>query len=175
MFVHMVLFKITSKNVRTYVADCRIWAREAKRHPGFLGYHTLFRTNEKGQYASFYMWKAERFHSRFMKEAGKKLEAVLENLLFQKPKLSFISNVTASFEEDPVRIRENLVRQVSETVRFEASVRLLLKQGVARLVEIGPGKVLKGLVRKIDPQATVTNIETPEDLLNTNNQITNTK
>ena len=104
------------------------------------------------------------FHSRFMKEAGEKLKAVLEGLSFQRPELSFVSNVTASFEADPVRIRENLIRQVSETVRFEASIRLLLDNGLSRFVEVGPGKVLKGLLRKIAPEVNVTTIETPADL-----------
>lgn len=68
MFIHMVLFKIKPKNVPVYVKDCRMWAREAGRHAGFIGYHTLFRSNEKGHYASFYMWKKEADHSRFMKK-----------------------------------------------------------------------------------------------------------
>ena len=68
MFIHMVLFRIRKRNVPVYVADCRIWEKEAKRHAGFLGYKTLFRTNEKGQYASFYTWKNEKYHSRFMKK-----------------------------------------------------------------------------------------------------------
>ncbi len=68
MFIHMVLFRIARKNVKTYQADCRIWEKEAARHAGFLGYQTLLRTNEKDQYASFYMWKTERGHARFMKK-----------------------------------------------------------------------------------------------------------
>ncbi len=68
MFIHMVLFKIRKRHVRTYVADCRIWHREARRHAGFVGYKTLFRTNPKDQYASFYMWRDERSHKRFMRK-----------------------------------------------------------------------------------------------------------
>jgi heme-degrading monooxygenase HmoA len=68
MFIHMVLFRIKRRDVPTYLADCRLWEREAKRHAGFLGYRTLFRTNEKDQYASFYMWKTEPPHHRFMKK-----------------------------------------------------------------------------------------------------------
>ena len=105
------------------------------------------------------------FHSRFMREAGERLKKVLEGVSFRAPQIPFVSNVSASFETDPDRIRENLIRQVSETVHWEKSIRLLLKQGLTQFVEIGPGKVLKGLLRKIDPQATVVHIETPEDLL----------
>ncbi len=68
MFIHKVLFKIKKKDVRTYTRDCKMWAREAAKHPGFLGCHTLERTNEKDQYASLYLWKNEAFHSRFMKK-----------------------------------------------------------------------------------------------------------
>lgn len=68
MFIHMVLFKIQKKNVPVYVRDCRLWASEAKKHAGFIGYRTLFRSNEKGQYASFYMWRFEKDHTRFMKK-----------------------------------------------------------------------------------------------------------
>ncbi len=68
MFIHMVLFKIKKKDVPVYLKDCRLWAREAKKHSGFIGYKTLFRTNEKNQYASFYMWTSEGAHRRFMKK-----------------------------------------------------------------------------------------------------------
>jgi hypothetical protein len=67
VFIHCVLFRIKKKNVPVYKRDCRIWEKEAARHGGFLGYHTLQRTNEKNQYASFYMWKGESHHRRFMK------------------------------------------------------------------------------------------------------------
>ena len=68
MFIHAVLFKIRKKNVRVYRADCRLWEKEARRHKGFLGYRTLFRTNAKGHYASCYLWKRQRDHLRFMKD-----------------------------------------------------------------------------------------------------------
>ncbi len=67
MFIHLVLFKIKKKNVPVYVADCRLWEKEARKAKGFLGYKTLFRRNEKDHYASFYVWKKEGDHSRFMK------------------------------------------------------------------------------------------------------------
>ena len=68
MFIHMVLFRIKKKDLPLYRTDCRMWAREAKRHPGFLGYHTLLRTGQKDEHASFYMWKAPSQHLRFMKK-----------------------------------------------------------------------------------------------------------
>ena len=78
MFIHMVLFKIQKRRVPVYLKDCLLWAKEAKRHPWFLDYRTLFRVNpaparkggvnEKGQYASFYVWKNKANHDRFMKK-----------------------------------------------------------------------------------------------------------
>jgi heme-degrading monooxygenase HmoA len=68
MFTHQVLFRIQKKNVPTYIADCAMWGREAKKHPGFIAYGTLQRTNEKDQYASFYTWKSEKYHAAFMKK-----------------------------------------------------------------------------------------------------------
>ena len=66
MFIHCVLFGIQKKHVPSYRRDCRIWQKEAKRQPGFLGYHTLARTNRANQYASFYLWKSEGHHRKFM-------------------------------------------------------------------------------------------------------------
>ncbi len=66
MFIHLVLFKIKAENVSVYTKDCKLWEREAKHQKGFLGYKTLFRTNARGHYASFYMWKVEKDHTRFM-------------------------------------------------------------------------------------------------------------
>ena len=68
MFTHQVLFRIQKKHIPTYLKDCRLWGREAKKHPGFVAYGTLARTNEKNQYVSFYRWKDEKYHVRFMKK-----------------------------------------------------------------------------------------------------------
>ncbi len=66
MFIHQVLFKIQKKHVAVYKKDCILWRREAEKHPGFLDCRTLIRTNAAGQYASFYVWKSETHHKRFM-------------------------------------------------------------------------------------------------------------
>lgn len=76
MFIHLVLFKIRRADVPVYIADCKIWAKEARRHRGFLGYKTLERVNEKGQYASFYRWKGQADHRRFMKKHHDRLVAL---------------------------------------------------------------------------------------------------
>lgn len=66
MFIHKVLFKINPDNVKKYINDCKMWAKEAKKAEGFIRYQTLKRTNEKGQYASVYYWKNRPSHDRFM-------------------------------------------------------------------------------------------------------------
>ena len=65
-------------------------------------------------------------------------------------------------------IKENLVKQIYSPVKWEESVRRISQQGVAVFFEIGPGKVLKGLLRRINPELTVYNIETAEDIKNLN-------
>ncbi len=67
MFIHMVLFRIRPRHVRQYRIDCRMWGKEAARHRGFIGWHTLTRVDHKGQYASFYMWRRRADHARFMR------------------------------------------------------------------------------------------------------------
>ena len=76
MFIHKVLFKIKKKYVSVYIKDCKVWKKEAKKHPGFLGCHTLSRTNQKDQYAALYLWKTENDHSRFMKKQHDRLVSV---------------------------------------------------------------------------------------------------
>ena len=75
MFIHCVLFRIQKKNVPVYKRDCRLWEKEASRHPGFVGYRTLVRTDKTGQYASWYQWKTELHHRRFMKKHHDRLVA----------------------------------------------------------------------------------------------------
>ena len=75
MFIHTVIFRIQKKDVPVYVKDCKMWGREAAKHPGFVRWRTLVRTNEKDQYASSYAWKAEKYHTQFMKKHHDRLVA----------------------------------------------------------------------------------------------------
>lgn len=106
------------------------------------------------------------FHSSLMRPAQEKFEGALKNIPIQKPHFPIISNVTALPEENPEVIRQNLGRQITSSVRWEESVRFAAKNGINTFLEVGPGTVLKGLMRKIDPSLTVHNIQKPEDLLN---------
>jgi [acyl-carrier-protein] S-malonyltransferase len=90
------------------------------------------------------------FHCSLMKPAQDRLEADLNALKMQKPVYPVACNVEAALVSDEIRARETLVAQVTGAVKWEQCVRLLIASGVQTFVEIGPGKVLCGLMRQID-------------------------
>jgi [acyl-carrier-protein] S-malonyltransferase len=94
------------------------------------------------------------FHCSLMKPAQDRLEADLNALKTQKPAYPVVCNVEASLVSDEQRARETLVGQVTGSVKWEQSMRLLIREGVHTFVEIGPGKVLCGLMRQIDRSKT---------------------
>ena len=104
------------------------------------------------------------FHSSLMRPAENKFAEILKGVSIQKSHFPVISNVTASIEDGPDVIRQNLAKQITSSVRWEESVRFITQKGVTTFLEIGPGKVLKGLLRKTDPSLTVFNIEKPQDI-----------
>jgi len=104
------------------------------------------------------------FHSSFMKEAALEFKKELDKTKFSSPKIPIVSNVTADYENDPADIKENLVKQLYSPVRWEESVIKISRDGCGTFLEIGPGKVLKGLLRRINSELTVYNIETTEDI-----------
>jgi len=101
------------------------------------------------------------FHSRLMAPASKKLGRALHDVAISQPKRPVISNVTGKFIHTASEIRDLLVRQLTQSVLWEDSMRFLLAQGVRRFVEIGPGKVLRGLLRRIEPTAQCASISEP--------------
>ena len=98
------------------------------------------------------------FHCSLMKPAQDRLAADLAQLAFQKPKLAVACNVDAALVEDPERSRDALVRQVTGSVKWHQSIHLLIARGVERFIEVGPGKVLSGLMRQIDRSKTCSNV-----------------
>ena len=106
------------------------------------------------------------FHSGLLKPAGDKLYEYLKNVEIKKPTIPYVANYTAEFVYDDKDIKELLRKQVFGSVRFEQSIRNMLKEGVDTFIEIGPGKVLSGFVKKIDKEAKVYSIETVEDMNN---------
>jgi [acyl-carrier-protein] S-malonyltransferase len=93
---------------------------------------------------------AGAFHTKLMKPADECLAEALATVPLAKPRIPIISNVDAQVHDDPEAIRQNLVRQVVSPVRWEDSMRLMLGQGVSEFFEIGPGRVLRGLLKRID-------------------------
>ena len=93
---------------------------------------------------------AGAFHTPIMHPADERLAAVLAGVEILKPDISVVSNVDALPHDDPEEIRRLLVRQVVQPVRWEDSMRYLLNQGFDQFYEVGPGRVLKGLLKRID-------------------------
>lgn len=98
------------------------------------------------------------FHCSLMKPAQDRLEADLNALKTQRPVYPVVCNVEASVVSDEIRARTTLVSQVTGAVRWEQSMRLLIEKGVQTFVEIGPGKVLCGLMRQIDRSKACMNV-----------------
>lgn len=93
---------------------------------------------------------AGAFHTPLMDSACTALEEVLRSVAIQPPRIPVVSNVDAQTHSDPDEIRKLLVRQVTQPVLWEDSIRAILGRGVSRFYEVGPGKVLKGLLKRID-------------------------
>ncbi len=102
---------------------------------------------------------AGAYHSRLMQSAQDQLAAELAGVSMQPPGIPVVCNFGASVVSDPAAIRSMLEKQVTGSVRWTESIRLLCEMGHRTFVELGPGKVLAGLVGKIDKDATVHSIE----------------
>lgn len=101
---------------------------------------------------------AGAYHSKLMASAQPLLADVLKSMAITEPTVQVISNVTAKPYENAASIPETLVKQVTSTVRWEESMRYLISQGFTRFIELGPGTVLSGFLKRIDPNVTILNI-----------------
>jgi [acyl-carrier-protein] S-malonyltransferase len=104
------------------------------------------------------------FHCALLKPAEERLEPELRMLDVQNPRMPVVANVDAEPKRDAASAIDALVRQVSAPVRWEQVVRRLASEGVTNYVEVGPGTVLSGLVKKIHKEAVVSNFAEPDDL-----------
>lgn len=104
------------------------------------------------------------FHCSLLKPAGTELRKTLDTIEIQRPFVPVISNVTAKEEWTQTEIRENLEKQVSEAVRWEECIRFVSNQGVKDFVEVGSGKVLTGIIKKISPELNCVPLDTIESL-----------
>lgn len=104
------------------------------------------------------------FHSSLMKEAAKELAETLRTVDFSPATIPVVANVNAEVVTDPKQIEEQLIQQLYSPVLWEQSVRQLIDLGVTHFIECGPGKVLNGLIKKIDRQVHTFAIEDTESL-----------
>jgi len=99
------------------------------------------------------------FHSPLMKPAGERLERALEQISISDLKIPVVTNVEAEVNTSKDRVKGLLVAQVSSPVRWEESMRKMIEKGVEQVLEIGPGKVLSGLMKRIDNRIETKNLE----------------
>jgi [acyl-carrier-protein] S-malonyltransferase len=104
------------------------------------------------------------FHCALMQPAAEKMAEALAAVKISAPKVPLVANVLAHDVSDPDRIRDLLVSQVTHSVRWRESVLWMAGQGVTEVWEIGAGKALSGMVRRIDREIAVRAIGTPEDV-----------
>ena len=104
------------------------------------------------------------FHSSLMQPAALKFEEELKKVNIQAPQFPIISNVDGLPANNPAYIRKNLAKQITSSVQWVNTIEHIAAQGIKDFLEIGPGTVLKGLIRRINPELRVHNIEKSEDM-----------
>ena len=104
------------------------------------------------------------FHSSLLKPASEKLSVYLSDKTFNAPGLTVINNVDVAVVNDPAGIKNALIRQAAAPVRWVETIQEMAKQGVTHIVECGPGKVLAGLTKRIDPNLVGLSITDPASI-----------
>lgn len=99
------------------------------------------------------------FHSSLMDDAGNKLKEYLKNINIKEAKIKIIANFNADYVKTPEEIKNALAKQVSNPVRWEETILRMLNDGVKRFIEVGPGKVLSSLVKRIKKDCFIANVE----------------
>lgn len=94
------------------------------------------------------------FHSSLLQPASEKLKGYLANIEFKVPSIPVINNVDVEILNDPIAIKDALVRQAAKPVRWQETIQAMAGQGITQVVECGPGKVLAGLTKRINDQVT---------------------
>ncbi|MBU3614029.1 ACP S-malonyltransferase [Polynucleobacter sp. Latsch14-2] len=94
------------------------------------------------------------FHSSLLQPASEKLKGYLANIEFKAPSIAVINNVDVAILNDPLAIKDALVRQAAKPVRWQETIQAMAGQGITQVVECGPGKVLAGLTKRINDQVT---------------------
>ena len=103
------------------------------------------------------------FHCRLMEPARTAMEEALENIQFNTPLIPVVSNVTASPETNPMILKQNLIDQVTGTVRWRETMQLAKDLGIKKIFELGSGKVLTGIANRMIDNISAKSFENPED------------
>jgi [acyl-carrier-protein] S-malonyltransferase len=127
--------------------------------------------SERGAKRAIMLSVSAPFHCSLMKPAQDRLAADLKSLELRKPSVAVVCNVDAALIEDADPARDALVRQVTGSVKWDQSVRLLIGKGIQTFVEVGPGKVLCGLMRQIDRSKSSLNVGDEASLQKTLEQL----
>ena len=109
------------------------------------------------------------FHSPLMSKATEEMKQKIHNTNFKNPQIDVISNVTAKPVNDFSKIKNLLIEQIEKPVRWRESINNMIELGIDNFVEVGPGKVLSGLIKRINRNVKVNNINTLEEVLNLTN------
>ena len=104
------------------------------------------------------------FHCELMRSATIKMKKIINEQKLESPKYRVVSNVTAEEYENIDEIKQLLIKQIESPVRWRESVEYMISKGTSTFVEIGPGKVLSGLIKRINKEVKVLNIDTLEDI-----------
>ena len=125
---------------------------------------TLSENLKKKNIRGIFLPVSAPFHCSLMKEAEQKMSKKINETTFQIPVPSVISNVTAKDENNVSKIKELLIKQITSTVRWKESVEYMIKSGISEFIEIGPGKVLSSLVKRINKEVKTFNINSIDDI-----------
>ncbi|MGM0410121.1 MAG: ACP S-malonyltransferase [Bacillota bacterium] len=112
------------------------------------------------------------FHSSLMKDAEKKLAKEINNIKFNNPDIPIVTNVSADFVENIDEIKSQLLAQLTNSVRWEESMKKMIDKGINTFIEVGPGRSLKGLMKRIDRSVDIYNVSDSESLEKTLKKLT---
>ena len=128
--------------------------------------HELENILKKKSIRSIILPVSAPFHCSLMKNAAKNMSEKIYNSKFNKPEPSIISNVTAKPENNVEQIRELLVKQITSMVKWRESINYMIENGTTEFIEIGPGKILSGLIKRINRKVKISNINSFTDMKN---------
>jgi len=129
---------------------------------GVLGAIDLFKA--RGGKRAVQLPVSAPFHCALMEPAARRMEKVLKDIRIDSPKTVLINNAEAVPVKEAALVAPSLVRQITSPVLWEDIVKVMVEQGVTTFVELGPGKVLAGLIKRIDKQTTAVSFGAPDDL-----------